>query len=53
MRGHLEPFCMFIFTSKTNFMFSNSTRGCLQADDVSIKYVIALVLVLLTESVFM
>ena len=31
---------MFIVTSKTNF-FSNSTRGCLQADDVSIKYVTA------------
>ena len=41
---------MFFVTSKTNFMFSNSTRGCLQADDVSIKYVTAPVL--LTESVF-
>ena len=36
VRGHLEPLCMLIVTSKTNFMFSNSTRGCLQVDDVSI-----------------
>ena len=36
VRGHLEPLCIFIVTSKTNFMFLNSTRGCLQADDISI-----------------
>ena len=41
---------MFIVTSKTNFMFSNSTHGCAQAGDVSIKYVTAPAL--LTESVF-
>ena len=35
VRGHLEPLWMFFVTSKTNFMFSNSTCGCLQANDVS------------------
>ena len=32
---------MFIVTSKTKYVFQNSTRGCLQGDDVSIKYVTA------------
>ena len=36
VRGHLEPLCMFIVTSKTNFMFFKQHPGCLQADDVSI-----------------
>ena len=31
VRGHLEPLCMFIVTSKTNFMFFKQHRG-----DVSI-----------------